>query len=336
MVVLKAAESKGSWIDLPEERLALSVKLHEKYRKNKTKHAAAVEDKIDALWKNACDDGKSNGTIRLCWRDLKHVSNRVYAFQANHGRALLSLVLDGIYLSTTEGILDSCPDLIHLSLASNEINVVTGIHKLRRLQHLNLLRNNLTHLPPNIGLLGNLTRLEIANNKLVELPSEIGKLSRLKHLNLECNELSILPSSFGTLMCDTVCLNSNNFKVFPDCVTYMPDLVKFSIMANALIDLPVGISRLKRLEVFRASRNRITIVPDSIVDISTLKCLWLDSNRLGALPPNFHRLSRLKDLKLDGNVDMIYPPMEIISMGIEEILRWSRNRLETNKMLRIR
>ena len=335
-----SAESNGSWIEVPEERLSLSAKLHKKYRNNKNKHeaidAAAAEDRIDALWKTACDDGKSNGTIRLCWRDLKHVSNRVYAFQENHGRVLLSLVLDGICLSTLEGIPDNCPDLIHLSLASNEINDVTGIQKLSRLQHMNLLRNNLTHLPPNIGLLGNLIRFEIANNKLVELPNDIGKLSRLKHLNLECNELSVLPFSFGTLMCETVCLNSNKFKVFPDCVTCMPNLVKFSIMANALNDLPVGISRLKRLEVFRASRNRITIVPDSIVDISTLKCLWLDSNRLGALPPYFHRLSRLKDLKLDGNVDMIYPPIEIISMGTEEILRWSRNRLETNKMLRIR
>ena len=103
-----AAKSKRSWIDVPEERLVLSAKLHEKYRKNKSKHeaidAAAVEDKTDALWKTACDDGKSNGTIRLCWRDLKHVSNRVYAFHANHDRVLLLLVLDGISLSTTEGI----------------------------------------------------------------------------------------------------------------------------------------------------------------------------------------------------------------------------------------
>jgi hypothetical protein len=334
------AESKNSWIDKPEERQSLSVKLHEKYRKTKKKHdafdAAAEEDKIDALWKTACDYGKSSGNIRLCWRDLKHVSDRVYAFQANHGRVLLSLVLDGICLSTLEGIPEHCPDLIHLSLASNEINDVTGIHSLLNLSHLNLLRNNLTHLPPNIGLLGNLTRLLIANNKLVELPSEIGKLSRLKDLNLECNELSLLPSSFGTLMCETVSLNSNNFKVFPDCITFMPNLVKFSICANALNDLPAGISRLQCLEVFCASRNRITIVPDSIGDISTLKCLWLDSNRLASLPPTIHRLSRLKDIKLGGNVDMIYPPIEIISMGTEEILRWSRNRLEMNKTLRIR
>jgi Leucine-rich repeat (LRR) protein len=209
----------GSWIE-SEERLSLAAKLHEKLRKIKQKQdrddAAVEEDEKDALWRTACDDGKSSGEIRLCWRDLKHISSRVYTFQASHGRALHKLVLDGIGLSTLEGICEHCPDLIHLSLASNEISDVTGIHILCKLSHLNLLRNNLTHLPPNIGLLGNLNRLEIANNKLVELPTEIEMLSRLKYLNLECNELSVLPSSFGRLKCETVCLNSNNFKVFPD------------------------------------------------------------------------------------------------------------------------
>jgi len=110
-------------------------------------------------------------------------------------------------------------------------------------------------------------------------------------------------------------------------------MIKFHEKHN---DVPVGIGRLKGLDVLRASRNRITIVPGSIVDITTLKCLYLDSNRLSALPPNLHRLSRLKDLKLDGNINMIYPPIKIISMGIEEVLRWSRTRLEANKTVKIR
>ena len=47
-------------------------------------------------------------------------------------------------------------------------------------------------------------------------------LKLLKHLNLESNELSEHPVGFGKLNCDTLCLNCNNFAVFPDCVTYMP------------------------------------------------------------------------------------------------------------------
>jgi len=33
---------------------------------------------------------------------------------------------------------------------------------------------------------------------------------------------------------------------------------------------------------------------------------------------------------------MIYPPMEVIAMGVEEVFRWSRNRLELNKTNRVK
>jgi len=331
--------SGSSFLNIPEERQSLISTLHDKYHKAKRKQealgTAAEEIEIDKAWAVACDDCKSTGILRLCWRDLRHISNRVYTFQSSHGRVLQELVLDGIGLTSLESICEYCPDLIHLSLASNEIKDIAGIHNLRKLSHLNLLRNNLTHLPTNIGLLTNLTTLEIANNKIVELPNEIEMLKLLKHLNLESNELSELPVGFGKLNCETLCLNCNNFAVFPDCVTYMP-LTHLSIMANQLIDLPAGLGRLKRLEVFKASRNKVTIIPDSLVDIKSLSCLWLDSNRLAALPANFHKLSRLKELKLDGNVEMIYPPMEVIAMGVEEVFRWSRNRLELNKTNRVK
>ena len=332
--------SGSSFLNIPEERQSLISALHDKYHKAKRKQealdTAAEEIEFDKAWAVACDDCKFTGILRLCWRDLKHISNRVYNFQSSHGRVLQELVLDGIGLTSLESICEYCPDLIHLSLASNEINDITGIHNLRKLSHLNLLRNNLTHLPTNIGLLTNLTKLEIANNKIVELPNEIEMLKLLKHLNLESNELSELPVGVGRLNCDTLCLNCNKFAVFPDCVTYMPKLTHLSIMANQLIDLPAGLARLKHLESFRASRNRITICPDSVVDMKSLTCLWLDSNRLAALPASFHKLSRLKEIKLDGNVEMIYPPMEVIAMGVEEVFRWSRNRLELNKTNRVK
>lgn len=299
--------------------------------------ASTEQDKIDQVWKDACEKGKSNGKVRLCWLDLKQISNRIYSFRSSYGRELQELVLDGIgMISTSERIYEHCIDLTLLSLASNHLTDITGIHSLHKLLHLNLLRNNLTRLPQSIGLLVNLTRLDVANNKLVELPNEIGQLSHLKHLNLECNELSELPISFGKLMCEVVNLNSNNFKVFPDCILVMQKLRQFSIMANELSNLPLGMGRLKRLEVFRASKNRIMILPDSLVEISNLECLWLDYNKLAALPPNFHMLQRLKVLKLEGNVDLIYPPIETVAMGVEEVLRWSMTRLETKKTAKVR
>ena len=177
-----------------------------------------------------------------------------------------------------------------------------------------------------------------SNNKLVELPSEIGALRQLKHLNLESNELVALPASFGKLLCEVVNLNYNNFGVFPDPVLQMQKLRELSIMGNKLAELysTLGGGSFKCLEVLHASRNRISILPDSIVDISSLTCIWADYNRLSALPPNFHRLRQLQVLKLEGNVDMIYPHIETVVLGVEEVLRWSRSRLETKKIAKVR
>jgi len=331
-----------SWIDTPQERQKLASKLNARYRKSKHKQqvidATTEKEKTDNVWKDACEKGKSNGKIRLCWLvDLKHISNRVYSYQSDYGRELQELVLDGIGLTILKNdLFKYCVDLIHLSLASNHISDIAGIHSLRKLLHLNLLCNNLTDLPASIGNLANLTQLDVANNKLANLPHEICQLCQLEHLNLECNELSELPVSFGKLSCKVVNLNYNNFTVFPDCILDMPRLRQFSIMANEIGNLSVGMERFKYLEVFHASRNRITILPDSIVEIPSLQCLWLDYNKISALPPNFHRLRRLKVLKLEGNTDMVYPSLKTITMGVEEVLRWSRGRLETKKTTKVR
>jgi len=329
-----------SWINDPRERQLLAAKLHNQYNQSRQKQITADENeelqKIDDLWKSACEDAKLNGKIRVCWLDLKTVSNRVYSFQSDYDIPLKELILDGIGLTSLENICQHCKDLTHLSLASNEIQEVSGIDNLIHISHMNLLRNNLTSLPSTIGLLVNLKKLELANNRLTTLPDCFGKLTQLKHINLEDNNLSELPVSFRKLKCEVVNLNTNNFNVFPDCLIEMPNLCQLSIMANQLIDLPVSIGRMKSFKVLKASKNRINIIPDSIVNLPSLEVLWLDFNKLSALPINFHHLIRLKVLKLEGNVDMIYPPLDVVVLGVEEVHRWSRQRVDETRIKRLR
>ena len=331
----------SSWIDLPEERRRLAETLHARHCKARSKRlahdAAAEETAVDDVWREACEKGHADGKVRLCWMDLQRISDRVYSFSSTAGRELRQLALDGIGLPTVEeSLFRHCADLTHLSLASNRISDITGIHGLVKLQHLNLLRNDLRSLPDGIGQLSDLTRLDVANNRLVRLPEEIGRLRRLRHLNLECNELSELPVDFGRLACDVINVNCNNLRVFSSCFLDMPRLRELSIMANDVDSLPGDMGRMRQLQAFRASRNRIRILPDSVVRIPSLECLWLDHNNLAALPPNFHCLGKLRVLKLEGNPDMIHPAAEIVLAGVEAVLRWSRGRVETKKVDRVR
>jgi Leucine-rich repeat (LRR) protein len=74
-----------------------------------------------------------------------------------------------------------------------------ALSELKKLQELDLDRNQLTSLPDYIGELGNLERLGLAYNQLTSLPDCIGELKNLKRLDLACNKLTSLPDCVGEL-----------------------------------------------------------------------------------------------------------------------------------------
>jgi Leucine-rich repeat (LRR) protein len=69
--------------------------------------------------------------------------------------------------------------------------------KYKDLEELNLEKNNLVTLPPEIGQLHRLQKLNLSNNKLTVLPPEIGGLKKLQKLDINHNKLTALPSEIG-------------------------------------------------------------------------------------------------------------------------------------------
>ena len=67
------------------------------------------------------------------------------------------------------------------------------------LTHLDVSRNNLTVLPPEIKHLSKLQWLNVSNNHLKSLPITLGLFPDLKVLDISNNELKSLPSSFAEL-----------------------------------------------------------------------------------------------------------------------------------------
>ena len=125
--------------------------MHAQYRKAKHKqeviNEASEQEKLD----NALERGRVKGEVRLCWRDLKHVSDSIYNYHSMYGNELKGLLLDGIGLKTMEQICQHCTHLEPLSLASNELIVVDkSIQCLSKLTHLNLLCNSLNRLPADV------------------------------------------------------------------------------------------------------------------------------------------------------------------------------------------
>jgi len=92
-------------------------------------------------------------------------------------------------------------ELAELVLAGFGIARLPGRHlaALGALTRLDLSRNALAALPPEVGLLSALDDLDVSRNRLRGLPPELGRLSRLRLLNCMANELERLPDEIGDL-----------------------------------------------------------------------------------------------------------------------------------------
>ena len=74
------------------------------------------------------------------------------------------------------------------------------LHVIRRADRegwtsLDLRRQGVTALPPEIGCLTSLTHLDLRDNQITALPPEIGQLTNLAHFDLCHNQLAVLPPS---------------------------------------------------------------------------------------------------------------------------------------------
>jgi len=74
------------------------------------------------------------------------------------------------------------------------------ILRLKSLKHLALRRNNLGHLPKDIGFLSTLEYLDLRINNLETLPNALGLLIKLENLNVSSNKLKAIPDSIGNLL----------------------------------------------------------------------------------------------------------------------------------------
>eukprot|EP01147_Barroeca_monosierra_P008698 gene8698-1087_t len=127
-----------------------------------------------------------------------------------------------------------------------------------RLRVLNLNDNNLTALPPNIGLIKTLETLSVDNNLLTELPPEISNLSNLQVLSAKGNSIIKLPDC----LCDMTSLESANF--IDNCIEY----------------IPVNITLCKRLQYLDLSLNHIQAFDWRLLKRTSLKRLIVERNPL--------------------------------------------------------
>ena len=220
---------------------------------------------------------------------------------------------------------------------------------LYKLKRLNVSECNLRYIPSPIWLVPSIEHLDLSRNKLGLLVPEIGSLQNLQILNLSQCDLSTLPPEIGFCVeLIEIILWGNQIESLPEtlkeCVklrelkinyrsflvnqidTYVEDLIRKGKYTSEHI--PPVVFDLVSLTILDLSGAKINALPEN--NLKNLMELHLGSNFFDKLPEKFFQsmMESLKVLKLDGNsLDQV--PSEIKLLEKLEILNLDHNKLTT-------
>lgn len=117
-----------------------------------------------------------------------------------------AILLDSLTLDTLKAVtsieeaLKHPEQVIKLELKRDKLKAIPPeVFNFVNLQYLDVSKNQLTEIPVEIGQLRNLQYLNLEKNKLERLPPQIGDLTNIYYLNVGQNELYSLPAEIGKL-----------------------------------------------------------------------------------------------------------------------------------------
>jgi internalin A len=217
-----------------------------------------------------------------------------------------------------------------LDLSGQEITELPPeVGLLTNLQQLDLSFNQLTTVVPGISQLVGLQTLNFRDNLLAALPLEITRLTRLQTLDFTSNSLTTLPPEIGLLTnLQSLKVSLNQLLSLPPEIGQLGNLQIIDLSINQLGTIPAGIGRLTDLQTLDISRNELTILPIEIGHLASLQAFDLHSNWLTAVPSEIGHLTHLTSLNLSENQLRALPP-EISQLINLTSLNLSHNRLTT-------
>ncbi|WLE96512.1 MAG: COR domain-containing protein [Candidatus Electrothrix communis] len=194
---------------------------------------------------------------------------------------------------------------------------------------LDLSRQGLKKLPPEIGQLTNLTELYLSGNRLSTLQPVIGQLTNLTILNLGNNRLNSLPPAICQLMKLTkLDLRHNQFSSLPPEICKLTKLKVLDLYSNYISSLPPEICKHTNLTRLDLGHNHLSSLPPAIGNLTKLTRLDLRHSKFSSLPPEIGKLTKLTELNLSNNLFKTLPS-EICQLTNLQTLILLDNKLTT-------
>mmetsp|Transcript_33003 Transcript_33003/g.82965 ORF Transcript_33003/g.82965 Transcript_33003/m.82965 type:complete len:2143 (+) Transcript_33003:102-6530(+) len=229
--------------------------------------------------------------------------------------------------------LSKLPHLKVLDLSKNVLmHLPPEIVHLTSLVSLDLRENYLSCLsPPLLKLLAsrltNLSELMLGRNEITSLPAELADFPRLRVVEVDSNRLTHYPDLGGLVDLQILHLGSNQVQV-PAWLSRLTSLQKLNLSNMQITDFPphVTFSRLCNLKALDLSRNSISILPPGMDALARLEILNLTRNPITALPSNVFSLLELTELHLSG-LGLGALPGLVGNLGALRVLDVSHNKL---------
>ena len=181
--------------------------------------------------------------------------NTISTFKG-HFPKLRALVMD--HNPTTQFEIDEpMPSLNSLNLASAKLVELkeTVLEYMPNLTKLNLDKNHLSHMSPQIGRLSKLEHFSMAKNPLNLVPPSIGNLAELKFLNIrECNVKALPAEIWYCKKLETLNVASNVLETFPKMNAAPPPQEKDLTPTTPALSNSPSFEELGKLEDFGARR----------------------------------------------------------------------------------
>ena len=177
------------------------------------------------------------------------------------------------------------------------------IQSCQNLRDIKFINNEAWKLPISLSHASRLTILDVSNNRLEQLEhAELSRLQGLISLKLANNRLRSLPSYFGGFKSmRTLNLSSNFLNSFPKFLCDLESLVDIDMSFNGIANLPDEIGRLKNVERFVITNNRLTgSLPDNFSELVNLKEIDVRYNTLSSIDV-IAKLPKVEQISADHN-----------------------------------
>ena len=141
------------------------------------------------------------------------------------------------------------------------------------IRHLDLSRNKISLLVPEVGNLQNLMRLNLSQCNLTTLPAEIGFCSNIEEIILMANQIDMLPETLKD--CKNLKILKMSYRSFNILLdSYMENLISKGQIKSEHI--PIVTFELENLRVLDLKHTKINNLPEN--NLRNLKELYLDWN----------------------------------------------------------